>query len=691
MIAISYRREDSLPVAGRLYDRLQNEFGRGNVFMDFDSIPYGVDFRDHIKQMIDQSKVLVAMIGPDWAGKRRHQGRRIDDPADFVRLEIGYALNRKLPIIPVLVNNAQMPGPEQLPKDIEGLAFRNAITLDSGIDFHHHAERLATAINRLLTETPPTPLKVEKAQPAEPPTPLHVPLVPPESRLEAVQPPPPAAIEKSFGPELSRTSPIQKKHEQPLERSAAVSATPSPIAVGRQRPPRVVSWRSKIDALRAGLRRVGQNVQGTFSASKSRITRSLGLLRDLISRRFRASIDHVQHHRKAIGWSVVCLVALTIGTGAIYWGIRSGTFQVLLVQSIEFFKSKSRSAEPVPPLIGTVPRPNEYALTTPAPTVLPTSQQTKGALAVDSVPQGEVFEIIDAERKHHIGKTPVGIEDLPVGYAQIIFKREGFSDHSEMIWVAANMRSSITWTFPDNTRVKKAHEQDSRKSFAYTSPTAEPSQPIPPPTPATTPHPWAQNGRPWQVWISDFVRQFADANESPDPNPTLTCYAPTVSYFDEKNKKDQAYIRQDIETSNMRWPIRHSEIEGDIHLQEKVPGQQCLASYKLNSYLESPQLNSWMKQQLAIDLEITLMDGVPKITAIRGKKLHQQKGIPGKSPPPQVTNTGQKSNPYGISVPGKPGFAKSPYAPSKGEIDLRRFRKGTEVKCPFTGKTFIVP
>ena len=68
MIAISYRREDSLPMAGRLYDRLRTEFGQSNVFMDFDSIPYGVDFRDHIKKMIDRSKLVIAMIGPDWFG-----------------------------------------------------------------------------------------------------------------------------------------------------------------------------------------------------------------------------------------------------------------------------------------------------------------------------------------------------------------------------------------------------------------------------------------------------------------------------------------------------------------------------------------------------------------------------------------------------------------------------------------------
>jgi cytoskeletal protein RodZ len=149
MIAISYRREDSLPIAGRLYDRLQAKFGKHNVFMDFDSIPPGVDFREQIKQVIERSKLVIAMIGPNWLGERSDASRRIDDPMDFVRLEIAYALKRGIPVIPVLINNAPMPKPEKLPPDIEGLAFRNAVTLDTGIDFHHHADRLITGICRL--------------------------------------------------------------------------------------------------------------------------------------------------------------------------------------------------------------------------------------------------------------------------------------------------------------------------------------------------------------------------------------------------------------------------------------------------------------------------------------------------------------------------------------------------------------
>src|SRR5215831_6117597 len=150
MIAISYRREDSLPVAGRLYDRLQAKFGKNNVFMDFDSIPPGADFREQIKQMIERSKVVIAIIGPHWLGEQPDASRRIDNPADFVRLEIAYALQRRVPVIPVLVNSAPMPPPEKLPPEIEGLAFRNALTLDTGIDFHHHADRLIVGVGTAM-------------------------------------------------------------------------------------------------------------------------------------------------------------------------------------------------------------------------------------------------------------------------------------------------------------------------------------------------------------------------------------------------------------------------------------------------------------------------------------------------------------------------------------------------------------
>src|SRR5207245_9737095 len=151
MIAISYRREDSTPIAGRLHDRLRAEFGNENVFMDFDSIPYGVDFRDHIAQTLERADILVAVIGPGWLGHRPGEStRRVDDATDFVRLEIAGALQRGIPVIPILVDKTCMPIEDTLPDDLKPLVFRNALMLDSGIDFHHHADRLITGIRSLL-------------------------------------------------------------------------------------------------------------------------------------------------------------------------------------------------------------------------------------------------------------------------------------------------------------------------------------------------------------------------------------------------------------------------------------------------------------------------------------------------------------------------------------------------------------
>jgi len=159
MIAISYRREDSTPVAGRLHDRLEADFGKKNVFMDFDSIPYGVDFREQIKQTLERARVVIAIIGPNWFGGRGKGNRRIDDPADFVRLEIATALQRGIPVIPVLLDDTPMPQVESLPADLHALAFRNALMLNTGVDFHHHADRLISGIRELVTDATPAPPK----------------------------------------------------------------------------------------------------------------------------------------------------------------------------------------------------------------------------------------------------------------------------------------------------------------------------------------------------------------------------------------------------------------------------------------------------------------------------------------------------------------------------------------------------
>jgi len=183
------------------------------------------------------------------------------------------------------------------------------------------------------------------------------------------------------------------------------------------------------------------------------------------------------------------------------------------------------------------------------------------------------------------------------------------------------------------------------------------------------------------------VRQFVAANQLKDVNATLALYALTVDYFDD-HQANQAFIRRDIEKYNERWPVRRDSIEGDIHLQEKVPDKEYVASFKLNFYAESAPRAIWTKGQFTIDLDIAIVDGVPRISAIRQKLMHQEKGKPGSTP---TNNAPRKSYAYGIPIQGKPGFVRSPYAPSKGEIDIRRYPKGAQLKCPFTGKIFIAP
>src|SRR5579859_7462419 len=105
-IFISYRRDDSEGEAGRLFDDLVRSFGEDSVFMDVDGINPGMDFRKAIDDNVASCGVLLAMIGPTWATIKHGDARRLDDPNDFVRLEIASALSRNIAVIPVLVHDA---------------------------------------------------------------------------------------------------------------------------------------------------------------------------------------------------------------------------------------------------------------------------------------------------------------------------------------------------------------------------------------------------------------------------------------------------------------------------------------------------------------------------------------------------------------------------------------------------------
>jgi hypothetical protein len=126
-IFICYRREDGAPYAGRLYDWIVARFGKERIFMDTDTIPLGVDFVDSIEQRVGSCDVLIAIIGRNWLTCIDENGsRRIDSPDDFVLLEIASALSRNIRVIPVLVEGARMPRPQDLPSPISKLARRQA-------------------------------------------------------------------------------------------------------------------------------------------------------------------------------------------------------------------------------------------------------------------------------------------------------------------------------------------------------------------------------------------------------------------------------------------------------------------------------------------------------------------------------------------------------------------------------------
>lgn len=150
LLFVSYRREDSADATGRLCDRLAESFGRETVFRDVDSIPLGVDFRRHIEEKVGACRVLLAVIGRHWLTAGEPERRRLDDPGDYVRIEIESALRRGVPVIPVLVGGARMPAAEDLPESLREVVFRNGIPLRPDPDFHGDVDRLLQGLSGLL-------------------------------------------------------------------------------------------------------------------------------------------------------------------------------------------------------------------------------------------------------------------------------------------------------------------------------------------------------------------------------------------------------------------------------------------------------------------------------------------------------------------------------------------------------------
>lgn len=148
-IFISYRRDDAAGHAGRLADNLVERFGRNRIFRDIDNIEPGEDFVTKIENAVGSCDILLAVIGRTWLSP--NGSGRLDNPNDFVRLEIATALRRDIRVIPVLVQRASMPKPEDLPDDLDSLTRRNAVELTDQ-RWPSDVEQLISVMERILAQ-----------------------------------------------------------------------------------------------------------------------------------------------------------------------------------------------------------------------------------------------------------------------------------------------------------------------------------------------------------------------------------------------------------------------------------------------------------------------------------------------------------------------------------------------------------
>lgn len=187
-VFISYRRGDAAGHAGRVSDRLSDELGQDALFMDVDGIPLGSDFVKVLREEVGRCQVLLALIGGAWLDARDAQGKwRLDDPNDFVRIEIATALARGIPVIPVLFDGVAMPAAERLPDNLKELRHRNWLNVRHET-FHSDLDKLVSALrdtlhsveqgsispSQALIEAPPTANETRVSSPA--PGPVSTPL-----------------------------------------------------------------------------------------------------------------------------------------------------------------------------------------------------------------------------------------------------------------------------------------------------------------------------------------------------------------------------------------------------------------------------------------------------------------------------------------------------------------------------------
>lgn len=160
-IFISYRRADSADFTVALYNELRLHFDEKCIFRDINNIPPGMEFAEVLSNALDQSAVVLAIIGPEWISV---SGQRLFDPSDWVRQELAQSLQRNIRVVPILVNGADLPSEAQLPPDLHPLRKRQFHRIDNP-RFEYDVKALALGIQDLipLRKARPKPLSVNSS------------------------------------------------------------------------------------------------------------------------------------------------------------------------------------------------------------------------------------------------------------------------------------------------------------------------------------------------------------------------------------------------------------------------------------------------------------------------------------------------------------------------------------------------
>lgn len=164
-IFISHRRRDSSYETTAIYEELESHFGPDTVFMDVDTIPAGVDFRRYLHDAVSRANAVLVVIGRDWLVDRQGN-RRLEDPRDFVRIEVEAALQRGIPVIPILVGEARMPSPDELPASIRGVAYCQCVQVRPRPDFQADVRRLVRVLKKLPEQALSSPAPAVSKRPA---------------------------------------------------------------------------------------------------------------------------------------------------------------------------------------------------------------------------------------------------------------------------------------------------------------------------------------------------------------------------------------------------------------------------------------------------------------------------------------------------------------------------------------------